>query len=262
MLMRSTSSTTLWCFSARRSARVRIVPSAPSGRPRSASRRRYCCGSSPDFRDLASPSRRNRRMRWRNSASARYSSVVMLGICSSISHYDISANPHDISAGTNVSSRLLERFAESLLGFVVLVAVSFIEGVSALTDDVGTDRHARAFAFARPILRGRQEFCARAAAPASFRDDQAVDFSAHRRFEEARNAYVQPTDDFVFRFRHKNSMESGRAQALQALSNFFLRGGIAQLAGEFSQGRGIAGARPADLHDGRFGNGAGHGVEA
>ena len=42
---------------------VRIVASSPSGSPRSASKSRYCCGSSSAARATASPSPTNLRMR-------------------------------------------------------------------------------------------------------------------------------------------------------------------------------------------------------
>jgi len=47
---RSISSTTLWCLSERRSARVLMVASLPSGRPRIISNSGYCWGSSPAAR--------------------------------------------------------------------------------------------------------------------------------------------------------------------------------------------------------------------
>src|SRR5215472_1120247 len=79
---RSTSSTMLWWRSNRRSASVRIVASSPSGSPRIASSSRYCCASSPASCAVLSPSCRNRRIRYRNSARALYSWSLIFGAIS------------------------------------------------------------------------------------------------------------------------------------------------------------------------------------
>jgi hypothetical protein len=70
---RRTSSLAELCFSCRRSARSPMVASRSTGMPLMASSSWCCCGSRPASRAAPSLKCRKRRMRYRSSASARYS---------------------------------------------------------------------------------------------------------------------------------------------------------------------------------------------
>src|SRR5216684_278359 len=207
------SSTMLWCFSARRSARAWMVASSPSGSPRIASSNRYCCGSTPAARATASPSPTNLRMRYRSSASARYSAEVI-----SISFAVGQVYRNAIYCGTLLPSAILEgigwgfslsseQFAKRLLRLVVLVAVSFVKLVRALANHVRSHGHALAAVLSRPLFRGGEQPGARSGASLPFSHDEPVHFGAYLHFKKRLPAYMQPADDSVLcRFRHKNSM--------------------------------------------------------
>src|SRR5438105_3831593 len=74
--------------------------------------------------------------------------------------------------------RRLQRLAEGLLRFVVLVAVALVKLVRALANHVRTHRHALASVFAGPVFSGCEQLRARAQAAVPVRDDQPVDLRA------------------------------------------------------------------------------------
>src|SRR6266850_2830502 len=218
------SSTMLWCFNAKRSARAWMVASSPSGRPRIASSNRYCCGSRPAARATASPSPTNLRMRYRSSASAWYSAEVISfaigkayrnaiycasfspGVILEVATWEFSLGSKRF-AGHQWHSCTLQRFAKGLLRLVVLVAVPFVKLVRALANHVRSHGHALAAVLSRPIFRGCQQPRARSGASLPFGHDEAVHLGAYLHFQKRFSTHMHPADDSVLcGFRHKNSM--------------------------------------------------------
>src|SRR6266850_8021514 len=177
------SSTMLWCFNAKRSARAWIVASSPSGRPRIASSNRYCCGSRPAARATASPSPTNLRMRYLSSASAWYSAEVISFAIGQVYRNAIYSATFALNVILEVArwefSLGSKRFAKGLLRLVVLVTVSFVKLVRALANHVRSHGHALAAVFSRPLFRGGEQPRARAGASLPFGDDEAVHFGAY-----------------------------------------------------------------------------------
>src|SRR5206468_4822032 len=154
-----------------------MVASTPPGSPRSASKSRYCCGSRPAVRATASPSRTNLRMRWRSSASAWYSAVVisfaMKQLYRNAIYVVTSAEPAppanlsfqpegrrflpSRSGEIPLRNSRLQRFAKGFLRFVMLVAVAFVELVRAFAKYVRAHGHALTAMLARPIFGGGQQ---------------------------------------------------------------------------------------------------------
>lgn len=124
----------------------------------------------------------------------------------------------------------LKRLAERFLRFAVSVALTLVEGVSAVADDVGTDGHALAFFVSCPNFCGIEKFCAGAEAAVVLRNDEAIYFGATRHFEKRRDTDVDPADDRFFKFSHKDSVPAGRLDLTKTLPHFLHRGGVAELA--------------------------------
>src|ERR1700676_2375090 len=256
---------------------ARMVASVFSGKPRMASRIRYCCGSSPAARALASPSLTNMRMRCRSSASARYSSgVIAVAIpifyrntiypstggareCAPTlagkgkqGERSVYRNPEGSAQERYVptrgnSPRELQRLTERFLSLVVFVALALVKLVCAVAKHIRAQVDAGAFMLARPFFRSAEKQLAGSLAAGCGRHDQSVDLGAHGRFQHIIAADVQPSDHFTAGFRDKHRVHGGGLQAAQALPDFFRRCGISQFAGKFRKPRGIARSRPANL---------------
>src|SRR5262249_18984971 len=142
--------------------------------------------------------------------------------------------------------------AESLLGFVVGVALTFVEGVSAFANHVRADRHADAFLLAGPGFGGIEKFCACTEATLAVSDDQAVYFGAEGDFEKRRDADVNPTDDVLFEFSHKNSVGAYWFDVGETPLHFFCGSWIAKLAAEFGESRNVCGFSVPDFYSSIF----------
>src|SRR5580698_4460842 len=132
---------------------------------------KYCWGSRPTARALASPSRRKWRMRYRNSASARYSAGVISNPMVQVYRSAIYLATRRAEPVTGLIYRGRgdsQRLAEGFLRLIVFVPLTFVEFMSAFADHVGSHGHAWAAVLARPIFGGFQKPSARAKAALVF----------------------------------------------------------------------------------------------
>src|SRR5580704_7357809 len=126
--------------------------------------------------------------------------------------YSRSGSKANRTKGSFIRKVESKRLSKCLLCLVVFVAVAFVESVGALANHVGTHGDADALLFARPILGGLEQTRPGAFASLPFVDDQAVNFSALRHFEQAGNADVQPANHFALKcLRHKHRVIGRRS---------------------------------------------------
>src|SRR5260370_39194409 len=86
----------------------------------------------------------------------------------------------------------LEWFAESLLRFVMLVALALVELVGALANHVRAHVHGATAAGARPLFGNLVQLGAGAQAARVFRDGQAIDLGHHIALHPVGHAHTGP----------------------------------------------------------------------
>src|ERR1700724_828942 len=121
--------------------------------------------------------------------------------------YSKSRSKANRTKGSFIRKVASKRLSKCLLCLVVFVAVAFVESVGALANHVGTHGDANALLVARPILGGLEQTRSGSFTSLPFIDDQAIDFSALRHFQQAGDADVQPANHFALKcLRHKHRM--------------------------------------------------------
>src|SRR5580704_5817981 len=115
----------------------------------------------------------------------------------------------------------LQCLPKRFLRLVMLVPIPLVKRMRALANHIRPHRHSFAFFRPRPGFRRFQQTRTNPATPRRCADNEPINLSSQRHFEQIRNAHMNPTGHFAAIFGDKNRVQRRRLHAPE--SNLHLR---------------------------------------